>query len=151
MTKLFHVLLVCGLFVGCCFAQTSGLKVWPWNDHPGAVSLTFDDVRPVHLDVVLPDLNKRHLSGTSFVIISKLTRSDDWRKTQLQGHEVGNHSGHEHPVALSKESEEKQVEDATKVHGEKKFAWEVPTPFTHGRFFKIMVDGTNRPLTQSHV
>ena len=138
MTKLFHVLLVCGLFVGCCFAQTSGLKVWPWNDHPGAVSLTFDDVRPVHLDVVLPDLNKRHLGGTFFVIISKLTRSDDWRKAQSQGDKVGNHSV-------------SQVEDATKFHGEKKFAWEAPTPLPHGVVLKVMVDDTSRRLTQSHV
>jgi len=152
MTKLFHALLLCGLFIGCCFAQTPALKVLPWNDHPGAASLTFDDARPVHLDVVVPELNKRHLRGTFFVIISKLTRSDDWRKTQLQGHEVGNHSvSHEHPVALSKESEEKQVGDAPKVHGEKKFAWEAPTPVPHGVVLKIMVDGTSRPLTQSHV
>jgi len=40
---------------------------------------------PVHLDVVVPELNKRRLL---FVIISKLTRLDDWRK----GHKVGHHS-----------------------------------------------------------
>lgn len=106
----------------------------------------------MHLDVVVPDLNKRHPGGTFFVIISKLTRSDDWRKAQSQGDEVGNHSvSHEHPVALSKESEEKQVEDATKFHGEKKFAREAPTPLPHGVVLKVMVDGTSRPLTQSHV
>src|SRR5256885_14026757 len=29
MTKLFHALLVCGWFVGCCFAQTPALKETP--------------------------------------------------------------------------------------------------------------------------
>jgi len=69
MTKLIPVLLVCGLFVGCCFAPA--LKVLPWNDHPA--------------DVVVPELNKRHLHGAFFVIISKPTRSDDWRKAQFAG------------------------------------------------------------------
>ena len=126
------------LFVGGCFAQTPAHKVLPWNDHPGAASLTFDDVRPVHLNVVVPDLNKRHPGGTFFVIISKLTRSDDWRKAQSQGDKVGNHSV-------------SQVEDATKFHGEKKFAWEAPTPLPHGVVLKVMVDDTSRRLTQSHV
>jgi len=92
MTRLIPVLLVCGLFVGCCFAQTPALKVLPWSNHPAAVSLTFDDARPVHLDVVVLELNKRHLHGTFFVIVSKLTRLDDWRKAQVQGHKVGHHS-----------------------------------------------------------
>jgi peptidoglycan/xylan/chitin deacetylase (PgdA/CDA1 family) len=113
MAKLIHALLVCSLLVACCFAQTPTLKVLPWNDHSAAVSLTFDDARPVHLDVAVPELNKRHLRGTFFVIIAKLTRLDDWRKVRLQGHEIGNHSvSHEHPANLSKEGEETQVEDA---------------------------------------
>src|SRR5207247_4728202 len=113
MSKLFHALLVCGLFVGWCFAQTRALKVWPWNDRPGAVSLIFDDARPVQLDVAVPELNKRHLRGTFFVIVSKLTRLDEWRQAQADGHEIGNHTvAHEHPAALTKEEEEYQVEDA---------------------------------------
>jgi peptidoglycan/xylan/chitin deacetylase (PgdA/CDA1 family) len=67
----------------------------------------------VHLDVVVPELNKRHLHATFFVIVSKLTRLDDWRRVQAQGHEIGNHSvTHEHPAALTKASEQLQVEDA---------------------------------------
>jgi len=53
------------------------------------VSLTFDDARPVHLDVAVPELNKRHLRATFFVTVSKLTRLDDWRNAQAQGHEIG--------------------------------------------------------------
>jgi len=89
------------------------VKVLPWNDHSAAVSLTFDDARPVHLDIAVPELDKRQLRGSFFVTVSKLTRMDDWRKAALQGHEIGNHSvSHEHPAALTKESEEIQVEDA---------------------------------------
>ncbi len=115
MAKLIHALLVSGLFVASCSAQTSSLTVLPWNDHLAAVSLTFDDARPVHLDVVVPELNKRHLRGTFFVTVSKLTRLDDWRRVPLQGHEIGNHSvSHEHPTFLSREGEEIQVVDAKK-------------------------------------
>jgi len=107
--------LVCSLLAGVGFAQTPTLRVLPWNDHSAAVSLTFDDARTVHLDVAVPELNKRHLHATFFVIVSKLTRLDDWRKAQADGHEIGNHSvSHEHTAMLSKEGEELQVEDAKK-------------------------------------
>jgi peptidoglycan/xylan/chitin deacetylase (PgdA/CDA1 family) len=115
MAKPVVTVLVCSLLVGVGFAQTPTLRVLPWNDHSAAVSLTFDDARTVHLDVAVPELNKRHLHATFFVIVSKLTRLDDWRKAQAQGHEIGNHSvSHEHSAVLTKESEELQVEDAKK-------------------------------------
>ena len=98
---------------GCCLAQTPASKVLPWNNHPAAVSLTFDDSRPVHLEIVIPELNKRHLHATFFLIVSKTTRLDDWRKAQAQGYEIGNHTVcHEHATDLTKEAEELQVEDA---------------------------------------
>ncbi|MGA8620616.1 MAG: polysaccharide deacetylase family protein [Candidatus Sulfotelmatobacter sp.] len=113
MVKPVHGMLICSLLVGLSFAQTPTLRVLPWNDHPAALSLTFDDAKPVHLDVVVPELNKRHLHATFFVIVSKLTRLDDWRRVQAQGHEIGNHSvTHEHPAALTRASEELEVEDA---------------------------------------
>lgn len=101
--------------MGVSVAQTPKLRVLSWNDHPAAVSLTFDDSRAVHLDVVVPELNKRHLNATFFVIVSKLTRLDEWRKVQAEGHEIGNHSvTHEHPAVLTQVSEELEVEDAKK-------------------------------------
>lgn len=97
----------------CCLAQAPTFTVLPWNAHRAAVSLTFDDARPVHLDLVVPELNKRGMHATFFVIVSKLTRIDDWRRVMEQGHEIGNHSiSHEHAATLTKESEETQVEDA---------------------------------------
>jgi len=117
MTKAFHfhAALLCTLLVRLSCAQTPTLRVLPWNDHPAAVSLTFDDARAVHLDVVVPELNKRHLNATFFVIVSKLTRLDDWRRAQAQGNEIGNHSvTHEHAAVLTRAGEELEVEDAKK-------------------------------------
>ena len=101
--------------IGACYAQAPTLKVLPWNGHAAAVSLTFDDARPIHLDLAIPELNNRHLHATFFVVISKLARIDEWRKAQSQGHEIGNHSvTHEHPAALTRETEQTQIEDAKK-------------------------------------
>ncbi len=112
MSKLLQAGVVCFL-AGCCFAQAPALKVLPWNGHRAAVSLTFDDADAVQLDRVIPELNRRHLRATFFLTISKLTRLDEWRKAQRQGHEIGNHSvSHEHPATLTPAGEELQVEDA---------------------------------------
>jgi peptidoglycan/xylan/chitin deacetylase (PgdA/CDA1 family) len=108
-------MVIASLLVSCCSAQTSALKVLPWNNHEAALSLTFDDSRAVHLDVAVPELNQRHLRASFFLIVSKTTRLDDWRRVQSQGHEIGNHSvSHEHAADLSVASEELQVEDAKK-------------------------------------
>jgi len=113
MLRLVRTLVVFGLLAPICSAQQPNIKVLPWNNHPAAVTLTFDDARPIQLDVAVPELNKRHLRATFFVIVSKLTRLDDWRKVQLEGHEIGNHSlSHQHPDVLDKAGEEIQVEDA---------------------------------------
>ena len=113
MKRLLQAGLVCSVLVGCCHAQTPRLTVLPWNGHKAAVSLTFDDADSVQLDKAVPALNQRQLRGTFFLTISKLTRLDDWRKVQREGHEIGNHSvSHEHPSTLTRVSEETQVEDA---------------------------------------
>ena len=115
MTKFVHLIVIGSLLAGGCSAQSSTFKVLPWNNHEAALSLTFDDSRAVHLDVAVPELNQRHLRATFFLIVSKTTRLDDWRRVQSQGHEIGNHSiSHEHATDLNKASEELQVEDAKK-------------------------------------
>src|SRR3979411_1050361 len=111
MTIFVQLILIGSLMLSCSPAQPSGLKVWPWNSHQAALSLTFDDSRAVHLDVVAPELNKRHLRATFFLIVSKTTRLGDWQKLQSQGHEIGNHSvTHEHATDLTKACEGWQVE-----------------------------------------
>ena len=113
MTKFVHLIVIGSLLASYCSAQTSTFKVLPWNHHEAALSLTFDDSRAVHLDVAVPELNQRHLRATFFLIVSKTTRLDDWRRVQTQGHEIGNHSiSHEHATDLNKAGEELQVEDA---------------------------------------
>ncbi len=113
MKKSVNAILMVSLLSAVCLGQPSTLKVLPWNNHAAALSLTFDDSRAVHLDVVIPELNKRHLHATFFLIVSKTTRLDEWRKARLQGHEIGNHSvSHEHAADLTKATEELQVEDA---------------------------------------
>ena len=37
MTIFVHVILIASLLVGCCSAQTSALKVLPWNNHAAAL------------------------------------------------------------------------------------------------------------------
>jgi peptidoglycan/xylan/chitin deacetylase (PgdA/CDA1 family) len=115
MRKLLQLGLVWAVLAVSCAGQMGTLTLLPWNNHRAAVSLTFDDADSVQLDKAVPELNRRQLRGTFFLTISKLTRLDDWRKVQLEGHEIGNHSvSHEHPSSLTKSGEELQVEDAKK-------------------------------------
>jgi peptidoglycan/xylan/chitin deacetylase (PgdA/CDA1 family) len=114
----------CPLLVLCLLAGTpvlagdssATLQVVPWNGHKAATSLTFDDGDPSHLDVVVPELNKRHLHGTFFLIANKIDRKDDWRKILADGHEIGNHTlDHKHANELTPQDEEAQVVGAQNV------------------------------------
>jgi len=96
--------------------QTSFLKVAPWNGHKAAVSLTFDDGDDSHLDLAVPELNKRKMTGTFYLIVNKLPRKDEWRKILAKGHEIGNHSlDHLRAKDLSPSQEEAQVVGAKNV------------------------------------
>ena len=75
----------------------SPFQVLPWNGSKAAISLTFDDGDPIHLDLAIPELDKRGLKGTFFLIAGKLDRQADWQKAAKEGHEIGNHSwDHKH-------------------------------------------------------
>ena len=120
MRQKLYWLLLAWLFI--VVAQTKAgdsfptLKVVPWNGHKAATSLTFDDGDPSHLDVVIPELNKRHLHGTFFLIANKISREDDWRKILADGHEIGNHTlDHKHASELTPSDEEAQVVGAQNV------------------------------------
>jgi len=59
------------------------------------ITLTFDDAYDVHLDLVVPCLNRHRLSGTFYVDLLSdvlLRRSSEWRLAADDGHELGNHS-----------------------------------------------------------
>ena len=85
------------------------MSFWPASFN-GAISLTFDDGMPSHLETVLPEMDRRGLRGTFYLN----PRGDEdenspasWRK-QLEpwlhaaqaGHEMGNHSL-THPCSLN--------------------------------------------------
>ncbi|HTA77631.1 MAG TPA: polysaccharide deacetylase family protein [bacterium] len=92
------------------------LKVVPWNGHKAATSLTFDDGDPIHLDVVVPELNRRQLHGTFFLIANKIDRKDEWRQAIKAGHEIGNHTlDHLHANTLTPQGENAQVVGAQNV------------------------------------
>ena len=86
------------------WAQSPSLpKVTPWpQDRTAAISLTFDDGTPSHLDIVGPILKKHHLNGTFYVVTGNETwrrRLDDWRRMAAEGNEIGSHTVH-HPCLL---------------------------------------------------
>jgi peptidoglycan/xylan/chitin deacetylase (PgdA/CDA1 family) len=113
--------LICTAFVVLCsvvYADTTfpQLKVVPWNGHKAATSLTFDDNDPIHLDVVIPELNRRQLHATFFIIANKVDRKDEWRQAIKAGHEIGNHTlDHVHANTLSPKDENAQVVGAQNV------------------------------------
>ena len=80
--------------------MTTGQDAWG----PGcraAVSLTYDDGIPNHLDIAMPMLEEFGFRGTFYLITSTDTelmrgRAADWRAAFQRGHEIGNHSAH-HP------------------------------------------------------
>ncbi len=94
------------LFPIVACAQTAPLPmVTPWpGDRTAAISLTFDDATPSHLDIVGPTLKKHHLHGTFYVVTGNgtwVTRFDDWRRLAAEGNEIGSHSVH-HPCLLDR-------------------------------------------------
>jgi peptidoglycan-N-acetylglucosamine deacetylase len=74
-----------------------------WNGHRSAVVLTYDDGLNVHLDKVIPALNKAGVRGTFYIqgnAHTLHTRMKEWRKAAAKGHELGNHTLF-HPCAGS--------------------------------------------------
>jgi peptidoglycan/xylan/chitin deacetylase (PgdA/CDA1 family) len=66
-----------------------------WNGKKCAVVLTYDDALNVHLDYVIPELNRYGFKGTFYLygeapVLSQ--RMKDWRKAAKHGHELGNHT-----------------------------------------------------------
>jgi sialate O-acetylesterase len=66
---------------------------WP-DGQQGAVSLTYDDALPCHLEVVAPQLEAAGLRATFNVGANRSFRDNwpSWRDLAARGHELGNHS-----------------------------------------------------------
>lgn len=76
------------------------------NGAGSLVSLTFDDGLASQREIALPEMNKRSIRGTFFVIASDSTeydsqfRHNDWLSAMIAGHEIGSHSHTHRKAAL---------------------------------------------------
>jgi len=72
-----------------------------WNGKTCAVVMTYDDGLNVHLDKVIPALDRYGMKGTFYVHTdsdSFKKRSEEWKQAAAHGHELGNHTVF-HPCA----------------------------------------------------
>jgi peptidoglycan-N-acetylglucosamine deacetylase len=90
------------------------VRVLPWNNHKAAISLTFDDGDSSHLDTAIPELDRRGLKGTFFLIANKANiRAAEWQKAFDSGHELANHSAtHRYGQGLKKQEVPAEVDGA---------------------------------------
>ncbi|HKO80513.1 MAG TPA: polysaccharide deacetylase family protein, partial [Chitinophagaceae bacterium] len=91
MKKIFIVSLISFIIVANTLAQSNR----PWRDKKCAVVLTYDDAINEHLDNAIPVLDSLGLKATFYVTAfstSMQTRLNDWKKTAVNGHELGNHT-----------------------------------------------------------
>ncbi len=90
VSKFFFILAL--LFPLVSSAKDVPFEVLPWNGYKAALSLTYDDGDPCHLDVAVPEMAKRKLRGTFYLIAGNLTRADEWKKAAIFDQEIGNHT-----------------------------------------------------------
>jgi peptidoglycan/xylan/chitin deacetylase (PgdA/CDA1 family) len=91
-------------------------EVLPWNGYRAALSLTFDDGDASQLDIAVPELEKRNLRGTFYLIAGRLVRPEDWKKVIASGQEAGNHSlNHKHARDLVPGEEQNQVAEGKRA------------------------------------
>ncbi|MBI3855869.1 MAG: polysaccharide deacetylase family protein [Planctomycetes bacterium] len=95
--------------------RAAELKVLPWNGSKGAVSFTFDDGDASHLGIVIPELDRRKLRATFFLITSQIGNGGAWKKAAAAGHEMASHSAtHRNPSGFKPEEEESEITGAAK-------------------------------------
>lgn len=108
INRLFQTGILCtfGAVIFCTGAFAATVKqrlcVAPWNGYKGAVSLTFDDGDPTQVNIAIPEMNKRNIKGTFFLISSIIMEKRKWKEVTAEGHEIASHSySHKHPRKLS--------------------------------------------------
>lgn len=107
-------------------------KVLPWNGHKAAVSLTYDDGDAAHLDIAIPEMDKRGIKGTFYLIASRFgaapgDRIDEWKKAFDSGHELCNHSmNHVWPQGFNADQLKVEV-DGAKAKLEQLFGQRIET------------------------
>lgn len=87
-----------------------------WNGFRAAISLTFDDGLPCQIEHALPELNKRAIPATFFLIqnstYDSMFRKQVWQEACSIGHEVGAHSvNHLKPADLNEKSNRFEVRE----------------------------------------
>jgi peptidoglycan/xylan/chitin deacetylase (PgdA/CDA1 family) len=66
----------------------------------GVVSVTYDDGLDSHLDIAVPALETRGLTGTFYVTLENIAkRASEWQEVMARGHELANHTV-SHPCDL---------------------------------------------------
>jgi peptidoglycan/xylan/chitin deacetylase (PgdA/CDA1 family) len=66
----------------------------------GVVSVTYDDGLDSHLDIAVPALEARGLTGTFYVTLENIAkRATEWQEIVARGHELANHTV-SHPCDL---------------------------------------------------
>ena len=114
--KIFILLVFFSASAGWADSAFPQLKVVPWNGHRAATSLTFDGGDPSQLDLVVPELNRRKMHGTFFLVANQISRKDEWRKLLAEGHEIGNETlDGKHAIELTPKDEDAQVIGAQNV------------------------------------
>ncbi|MBX2858772.1 MAG: polysaccharide deacetylase family protein [Cellvibrionaceae bacterium] len=110
ITKFTLFALLLQLFIaGAVFADQA--DTWP-KKAQAAIVLTYDDAMDSQLDTALPQLNRAGLRATFYISpVSEnlMTRLDEWRQADAQGHELANHMLH-HPCRKSRQND--WVQDA---------------------------------------
>jgi peptidoglycan/xylan/chitin deacetylase (PgdA/CDA1 family) len=92
------------------------LKVAPWNGYKGAVSFTFDDGDPSHQSVAIPELDKRKIHGTFFLIVKSMGGVGPWKAAAATGHEIASHSAtHANPSQFKPDQEGAEIAGAAKT------------------------------------
>ncbi|MTB50422.1 sialate O-acetylesterase [Lewinella sp. W8] len=75
-----------------------------WRGKKATVVLTYDDALNVHLDEVIPALDRHGIKATFYLSAAfpgSKNRLEDWRRAAAAGHELGNHTLY-HPCDGSK-------------------------------------------------
>ena len=161
--KLTLIFLLLVVITSSC-AQTKKGFQWP-NEAQSALSLTYDDGLPSHINTVAPILKKYNFKATFYITMSSPSLYEEmskWKSLAIEGHELGNHTNY-HPCQKSVEGMEwvpdyydldkytaQQIADEIKVANtlllamdEEKtrtFAYPCAHTFAGGKSYKEIVD-----------
>ena len=96
MRSIFGLVLACAALAMAGAANGAGTPDFPWpQGQRAAVSLSYDDTLPTHLDTAIPALDRHGLKGSFYLTLAAeplRQRLAEWREAARNGHELGNHS-----------------------------------------------------------